>query len=151
MKRPKVSVALDVLSTVLLVLGFVLLMIAVGNEHISYSNALRWRLYGTHVCLDSGRKNIRLFAEETGRFPKSLAELNEYIQNRRDKMNRIRFPLESISDDDPNTSEHNVLDGTGGLYYNPETGVLKVNLTKPLKSYWRFYFGKGREEVPADW
>ncbi len=151
MKIPKVSVALDVLSTVLLVLGFVLLMIAIGNEYISYSYALRWRLHGTQVCLDVSRKNIRLFADENGRFPKSLAELNEYIQKKRDKMHRIRFPMDVISDDDPNTSEHNVLDGIGGLYYNPETGVLKVNLTKPLKYYWRFYFGGRRDQVPADW
>ena len=148
MKRPKV---LDVLSNVLLVVGLTLLMMSVANQYNSYSYTLRWRLHGTHVCLGFSRENIRLFADETGRFPKSLAELNEYVQKRRDKMHRIRFPMESISDDDPNTSEHNVLDGTGGLYYNPETGVLKVNLTKTLKSYWRFYFGKRKNEVPADW
>jgi len=151
MKRSKVGVALNVLSTMLLVLGFALLMMSVGNEYISYSYRLRWRLHWTQVNLELSRNNIRLFAEDTGRFPKSLHELNEYVQKRRDKMHHIRPPMDSISDDGPNYSEHNVLDGAGGLYYNPETGELKVNLTKPLKSYWRLYFGKRRNEIPAEW
>jgi len=68
-----------------------------------------------------------------------------------DKINWYFPPSESISEKQSNSHEHSVLDGTGGLHYNPKTGVLKVNLTKPLKSYWRFYFGKRRNEVPADW
>jgi len=101
--------------------------------------------------LHFSRENIRLFFEQNGRFPKSLHELNEYGKNFPKKIKWMFPPGESISGYSSGRSEHSVLDGTGGSYYNPETGVLKVNLTKPLKSYWRFYFGKRRNEVPADW
>lgn len=151
MKRPKVSVALDVLITVLLVVGFALLMLGlttwIGSENHHYLSRLR----STRLSLKFSRDSIRLFFEQNGRFPKSLDELNEYGKKFPKEINWMFPPGESISRYPSDLPVHTVLDGTGGLYYNPETGVLKVNLTKPLKSYWRFYFGKRRNEVPADW
>jgi len=150
MKRRKVSFALDVLRTMLLLGGFALLMLGlsmwIGTTWRHYSNSLTW----TRLFLNFSRENIRLFADQTGRFPESLQELNEYAE-RHSKIYWTGAPREYISGRHPDSSEHADLDGTGGLYYNPKTGVLKVNLTKPLKSYWRFYFGKRRDEVPADW
>jgi len=80
--------------------------------------------------------------------------MNEYAKKDEKYRAKIkwRLPLmESISSYHPsNSSEHGVLDDTGGLYYNPKTGVLKVNLTKTLKSYWRLYSGERKDEVPAE-
>ena len=148
MKRPKV---LDVLITVLFVVGFTLLMwglsMCVVTKYSDYSSRLR----GIRVNLNFSRESIRLFFEKNGRFPKSLQELNEYGKNSPKEIKWMFPPGESISSYPSDFPEHAVLDGTGGLYYNPETGVLKLNLIKPLKSYWRFYFGKRRNEIPADW
>lgn len=148
MKRPKV---LDVLSNVLLVVGLTLLMlvlsVCIGRKYHDYSSRLR----ATRLGLYFTRNSIPLFFEQNGRFPKSLHELNEYGKKFPKEIHWMFPPGESISSYRSDLPEHAVLDGTGGLYYNPETGVLKVNLTKPLKSYWRFYFGKRRNEVPADW
>jgi len=148
MKRPKVS---DVLITVLFVVGFTLLMwglsMCVVTKYHDYSSRLR----ATRLSLHFTRKSIRLFFEQNGTFPKSLQELNEYGKKFPKEIDWMFPPGESISGYPSDLPEHSILDGTGGLYYNPETGVLKVNLTNPLKSYWRFYFGKRRNEIPADW
>ena len=78
MKRPKV---LDVLITVLFVVGFTLLMwglsMCVVNKYRDYSSRLR----GSRLSLHFTRNSIRLFFEQNGTFPKSLQELNEYGKN----------------------------------------------------------------------
>jgi hypothetical protein len=148
MKRHKV---LHVLTTVLIVVGSTLLISGLSmliiDKYSSYSSRLR----GTLVNLNFSRESVRLFFEENGRFPKSLHELNEYGKKFPGEIKWRFGPKESISNYLSDLSEHDVLDGTGGLYYSSETGVVKINLTKPLKAYWRFYFGTRRNEVPADW
>ena len=146
MKTPKIG-KLFVIITLLLfiVIAGVLL---VSNINSSY----RSRIMGARAVLMFSRQNIKLFAEQNGRFPDSLHELNEYGKKFPPEETTWHIsPKEYISGTTPNSRENRVLDGTGGLYYNPETGELKFNLTKPLKLYWRFYFGKERNSVPADW
>ena len=50
-----------------------------------------------------------------------------------------------------NVQVSNELNGKGGLYYNKETGEVRVNVTKPLKHYFIFYFGEERNDVAAEW
>ena len=126
------------------------LMLAMKRQHYHY----KYQVLPTMANLQLSRKSISLFAEQNGRFPNSLDELNEYATKFPDKIKWHFAPRESISGrkgSQNRSSEHSVLDGSGGIYYNPETGQLKVNLNKPLKSYWWFYFGKKRNEIPADW
>ena len=144
MKKIKISKLLLALVGVLLVaIG---LALAVNIDH-SYRN----RINSTGLNLTFARRSIRLFAEQNGRFPDSLQELNEYGRKFPDKIQWYFAPRECISQKPSNSCEHSILDGTGGLYYDAKKGVLRVNLTKPLKSYWRFYFREKRDEVPADW
>ena len=89
------------------------------------------------------RRSIRLYAEKHGKFPESLDE-----SELRDETDWNFHPMDLIT---KNSTEHSILNGTGGLYYDPNNGDLKLNLTKPLKSYWIFYFGKKRNDVPGDW
>lgn len=131
-------------AVVILVIGVVII---VKVNQSFYWDCIRT----TKTNLMFSRKSIRLFAEQNGRFPKSLVELNEYGKKYRDKIQLYCIPSESISKSSPDYSEHSVLDGTGGLFYNPETGELKANLTKPLKHYCRFYFGEKRNEIPSTW
>lgn len=121
------------------------LLLALNLDH-SY----RSRIKGAHITLMFTRRGIKLLAEQNGRFPDSINELNEYAKKFPEKIPWYFPPKESIAGK-PDPREHSVLDGTGGLYYDREKGELKLNLTKPLKSYWRFYFGKSRNHVPADW
>jgi len=142
MKRLKVSIGFCIAVNVLFMIGLVLLF----AQATKYPERLRW----TEIFLKFSRDSIRLFAEQNGRFPESLQELNEYGE----KHGKIYWrgpPKEFISSHHPDYSEHDELDGTGGLYYNSKTGELKLNLTRPLKSYWRFCLGEKRDNVPADW
>ena len=146
MKRRKISKWFYVF-----VIGTLLLVI-VGVQLVRNINRSYWsRIRGAKAMLTFSRRSIHLFAEQNGRFPDSLDELNEYGKKFPDKIKWHFPPKVSISGKPSNSREHSVLDGTGGLYYNSKTGELKVNLTKPLKAYWRFYFGKGKDKVPADW
>ena len=113
-------------------------------------NSYRWRLQPTINNLVLSRRSIELFTEQNGRFQDSLHELWEYWKNHPERREWPGPSGECISAK-LNSTESSVLDGTGGLYYDPKIGELKINLTKPLKSYWRFYFGKKRNEIPADW
>ncbi len=108
------------------------------------------RLQPTINNLGLSRRSIQFFTEQNGRFPDSLHELWEYWKNHPERREWPGPSKEFISAES-NGTEHSVLDGTGGLYYDPKTGEMKINLTKPLKSYWRFYFGKKRDQIPADW
>ena len=141
MKKPKSRKCLCVLLIGILMLTGLVLLININNSY-----RLKLRIQKINLALS--RTNIRLFAEQNGKFPDSLHELNEY--KKQFPVTPKEFIAEFIAGkSDP--SEHSVLDGKGGLYYNSKTGELKLNLLRPLKSYWRFYLGEKRNEVPADW
>ncbi len=123
---------------------------------------MRWDcvelLFYTDVNLKDARHCIGVFKGDIGRFPKSLQELYEYgkkIPEGGSERSFWRFPFkESISPHwmtKRRSREHAVLDGSGGLYYNPENGDIRVNLTKPLRHYWRGYSGDKKDDIPADW
>ena len=131
-----------VIGALLLAMGLVLVI----DTHHSYSLRIR----GAKMMLMLSRKSLQFFAEKNGKFPDSLHEFNEYGKKFPDRIEWHFPPGESISGK-TDFREHSVLDGTGGLYYDPKTGELKLNLTRPLKSYWRFYLGEERNHVPADW
>jgi hypothetical protein len=101
----------------------------------------------THLC--DARVAIDLFKEQVGRFPESLDELNEYRKKYPDKTSR--WPLREYISRDPKTEGHAKLDGSGGFFYDPQSGDIRVNLTKPLHEYWRRYSGRSKDDIPADW
>ena len=146
MKTPKIgkSFYVFVITTLLLFIAVVLLVININHSY-------RSRIRGAKAMLMFSRRSIHLFAEQNGRFPDSLHELNEHGKKFPEKIDWYFPPKESISGKTSNSRESSVLDGTGGLYYNLKTGELKLNVTRPLKSYWRFCLGEKRDKVPADW
>jgi hypothetical protein len=80
-----------------------------------------------------------------------LAEISNYDSEHEEiKFDKIPFD-EYISNENGETKESATLDNKGGWYYNKDTGEVKLNLTKPLKSYLPFYFGPYRNEVPSEW
>jgi len=119
-----------------------LVLVVVINSHY------RLRIKEQKTNLLFSRRSIDVYAEKNGKFPDSLDELNKYGSEFRDEIDWYCHPMNLIT---RKSTEHSVLDGTGGLYYDPNKGDLKLNLTKPLKSYWKFYFGEKRNDVPADW
>jgi hypothetical protein len=144
MKKIKISKSL------LALIGVLLVTIGLSTA-VNIDNSYWDSIQSTKVNLLFARRSIRLFAEQNGRFPDSLQELNEYGRKFPEKIQWYFAPRECISQKPSNSCEHSALDGTGGLYYDPQKGALRVNLTKSLKSYWPFYFREKRNEIPAEW
>jgi hypothetical protein len=118
-----------------------LVLVWIQNQH--YQSRIRQQ----DVNLFLSRRSIDLYAEQNDEFPGSLDELNEYGNRVRSEIAWYCHPKDLIT---RSSTECSVLDGTGGLYYDPNSGDLKLNLTKPLEFYWIFYFGKKKNDVPAD-
>ena len=136
-------------SFILLFLIILLILFVCIIIHINESQYdLMLSMQGT---LRQCRISIRLYYEQNDKYPESLYKLEEYANKYPNKMKGYYPPGEVISCSNISRSEHKVLDGTGGLFYDPNTGYLKINITKPLKSYWKLYFCEGRNEIPADW
>jgi hypothetical protein len=110
------------------------------------------RVRVTRFYLLEARACIHQFKEQNGRFPKSISELKEFYRKRYPGHgDRAEYFKEFISCEGNNAKEFDSLNGQGGYYYDPNTGEVRVNLTKPVKHYLRFYFGAARNEIPANW
>jgi hypothetical protein len=140
------------ITIILLLLGYLFLVLT-GMGANDRSDLVHF----TGSDLHYARHCIRTFKKDVGRFPKSVQELYEYgkrIPEGDSERLHWRFPfMERISRNwrTEGAREHAKLDGSGGLFYNPENGDIKVNLTKPLRYYWRGYSGGKQDEIPADW
>jgi len=134
------------------VIVIVCVLIGVGailciEEVPYYSKKLLW----TKFSLRLARMNISQFRQTKARNPHSLGEINQYAQEHPDSgLRKIAFG-EYLTNTNGNKKEYTSLNGQGGMFYNAETGEVKVNLTKPVKYYLRLYFGEKRNEIPADW
>jgi hypothetical protein len=120
------------------------------RDQLSYSHRLRW----TEENLRFARHCISVFKEETGRFPESIKELNEYGERFPERTSwsfRFREAISRVWKTEDAFRGHAELDGSGGFFYDPKSGDIKVNLTKPLRFYWRGYTGARSDEIPADW
>jgi hypothetical protein len=114
-----------------------------------YNEALRT----TKWNLMRARSGVKWFEEKTGRLPSCLCEINAYARSNKSDSNilmTIRF-LENLSSSGGTDRESDTLSGEGGWFYDPNTGEVKVNLTKPVKHYLKFFWGKERNEIPAGW
>jgi hypothetical protein len=108
------------------------------------------RMRATEHRLNHTRDWIQDFRRETGSLPVSLEQLERWERTLPGAFGHEFPPIEQISGH-ANSSEHITLDGRGGFFYDPNTGDIRVNLTKPVRHYWPWYFGERRDEIPADW
>jgi hypothetical protein len=103
----------------------------------------------SEMSLSYLREQIKQYHERTGKFPSSLAQMKARFVGKPGE--RWGPDKEWLSTDKGNGRESNVLDGSGGWYYNQETGELRINLNQPLKSYLNHYYRRDRNERPCDW
>lgn len=108
------------------------------------------RIRRSKNSLESLRNSIEWYRQETSIFPASFKEIDQYIEaskidKLRVKLNgkpvKLFFPsyhYEYLSTFKGGNDEHHLLDNKGGFYYNISTGEVRINLTKPLKTYF-FY------------
>ncbi len=140
------------------IFAFVIVLLLVGvslflDDFAMYNKKILW----TSRELKRARANVEWFHDKTGSFPITLEEIKRYAEQNPEKQVsgydflRNRLCNEFISCVKGNTDEYHVLNGRGGWFYDPNTGIVKVNLNEPLKHYLKFYFGKERNSIPSDW
>ncbi len=97
------------------------------------------------------RSKIDNFFSTKGKYPDTLKELEVYLRNiSGPEFNIISFE-EHISNPMGVGIESDVLNGEGGWYYDKIKGELRLNITRPIKYYKNFYFGKYRNDIPSEW
>jgi hypothetical protein len=109
------------------------------------------RLINEKVRHISARREINQFKEIKGRYPNSLEEVREYAKENLDDEIYGMYFVEYLSSRGGNDTEHSILNGKGGHFYDKSTGEIRINLTKELHYYLPLIGGKERNEIPAKW
>ncbi len=131
-----------------LILLFVIIMVVFNDADSIYKH----RVDGTKFSLYYLRSMIICYNKEEGIYPKSLAEMQNYFNEK--KTNSFRNNnSEYISSKDGCDKEFDSLDGNGGWYYDNNTGLVKVNITKPVNYYLqsKSWFCSSDDEIPSEW
>jgi hypothetical protein len=99
--------------------------------------------------LERMRTAVEHYYQSNQSYPNSLAELRKYVQENSGMVFGPTDLKEHITSYAGNGRESNVLDGTGGWFYDRATGNVKLNITRPVMHYLgpTLY----AEEIPADW
>lgn len=138
----------------------ILLVITVFFLDSMYCYSLSSRVVNAKHALYIARKRIKWYKTQTGNYPLHLSTIQEYAKgnslSNRDP-NTIRLfqhdlQKERITSFSGNSVEYNELNGQGGFFYNSDTGEVKLNITKPLKEcFWFYFLIKDCEEIPSEW
>jgi hypothetical protein len=142
----------------LFILTILVLYLFVGLPGWDYWNVRRItysdRVHITRRNMDSARYYMDLFKRVNNRYPSSLSELERFAVDNYQPVNRLTFSanyVDLISDPNGNRRVHTELNGTGGWYFEPNTGELRLNLTKPVKYYLKSYPGAEMNDIPVTW
>ena len=105
----------------------------------------------THIGLELYRHSVQRYKETVGQYPESLVSMHEYANKNPNTKIEIRELKEYISSSKGLWAESAKLDGSGGWFYDPNSGDVRVNLIHPLEHYLFPYFKRDRNEVPSEW
>ncbi|MCK4998775.1 MAG: hypothetical protein KAS23_04540 [Anaerohalosphaera sp.] len=137
---------------VLFVAIVLLVSVFFGTRYLN-SNPYEKRIEWTQISLIAVRYDISLFYEKYGRYPDSFSEIKQVSINIDDTEKGFseRQYKEYISCEEGETAEVNKLDNSGGWFYNPENGEVKINLTESLHTYFPNYYYFNRNQIPSEW
>lgn len=133
----------------LLLIPIALLLIwpLIGSPDMTYI-----KVRGARKTVVELRDDVLRYKDVTGEYPATLSAMKQYGRQHPKSNISAKMSKEYISHSDRGVSnEYSSLNGKGGWYYDSATGDVKINLTKPVKEYRRFYFLSGKNEIPADW
>ena len=134
---------------IIIALAFVLIGFTIKTE---YDNRCEERILVIRVHLNSLRDNIKHFFKQNGRYPNSLNEYLQYAQaQNQDKSQKIKLYVDLSSKETSEIPEYRELNDKGGYYYDPNNGVIRLNLTRPVKEYLKWYRGELKDEIPSTW
>ena len=101
--------------------------------------------------LSKARSDLKEYYDQKGSYPNTLEELAQFGKNNPNSGVKPKLPKEYISQKMGCPFEYNSLNGKGGWYYDNATGDIRVNVTVPVKNYFKLYFGEERNQIPAEW
>ena len=119
-------------------------ILAVVAIEASYQARWEQRIRATRGYVHLMRFAIRVDFKNTGRYPHSFEEFRQLAD-----LDELYVDLNSGKQS--NVPVHPELNDKGGYCYDPNTGQIKMNLTRPVKEYLPWYRGKWRDEVPSSW
>ena len=120
--------------------------------HINrYDQRCEGRFVQMNAALKHLRTTIRIFAEESGRYPDSLGELRWFCENVGGKDSWFNMYVDLTSQEQSEIPEYRQLNDKGGYYYDPNTGEVRLNLTRPVKEYLPRYRGRYKDQIPSSW
>jgi hypothetical protein len=133
----------------LVILGLICCVI-----HLSYRNnedCYKRYILPTKHALDVSRANVKKYKEVAGNFPE-IRNGKFVLETSRHEIEFDQLPIkEYISDKKGNDNIIDVLNNKGGWIYDSNTGEIHLNLTHPVKKYFRFYYGRYCNEIPSNW
>jgi hypothetical protein len=130
--------------TFLFALLFVLILVYV---QVDYDSKCGNRIKFIKLRLGAARKSIQVFFENNGRYPDSFNEFR--IWSKGGEWNKMI--VDFTSDIQSDVPEYRQLNDKGGYYYDPNTGEIRLNLTRPVKEYLKWYKGRYRDQIPSSW
>jgi hypothetical protein len=135
---------------VICAIGAILLFVVIILVYLSYQARYRQRLLENQGYLWIIRREIQFFFEQNGRYPNSLDEFRSYaLQHNSHIWDKMYIDL--TSDKQSDVPEYRELNDKGGYYYDPNTGDIKLNLTRPVKEYLPHYHGRFKDKTPSSW
>jgi hypothetical protein len=142
---------------VVIILAVIVLLVIVSIFEYYDVGGFEKRITSTSLNLKIIRNTVNGFSNFVGRWPTSLSEISSYAEKHGDYAQKYPdYELlanlnEYVSSRNGKRSEHSILNGTGGWYYNPKNGEVKINVNKSLRKVCPFYFRADRNKVPSEW
>ena len=127
------------------------LMLVVFVIMVEYNNDCTNRIRVIKIYLGAIRKSIQDFREHNGKYPNSLDELRLYIRDKRGYSIAPSMYVDLNSEQQNDVPEYRQLNNKGGYYYDPNTGEVRLNLTRPVKEYLKLYRGAYKDQIPSSW
>ncbi len=117
----------------------------------AYQDRCKRRIRVIRVNLSVLRDVIRIYSEVHGGYPNSLNEFRQWSKGDQSQGTWDKMYVDLTSDRQSNVPEYRELNDKGGYYYYPNTGEIRLNLTRPLKEYLPYYRGGSKDNVPSTW
>jgi len=129
----------------------VVLSLLVAAYMNRYDERCEARFVRTNAMLKHLRTCVHIFATENGRYPGSLDELRRFVKDVGGKDSWFYMYVDLTSPEQSEVPEYRQFNDKGGYYYDPNTGEVRLNLTRPVKEYLPRYRGRFKDQIPSSW
>jgi type II secretory pathway pseudopilin PulG len=133
---------------IIVVLVLVLLIVAL---QMSYDTRCDRRIRATIGHLKALRNAMNVYFRMYGQYPDSLNEFQQWAKGGKHSGFWDKMYVDLTSGKQIDIPVYRELNNKGGYYYDPNTGEIRLNLTRPVKGYLKWYGGCYKNKVPSSW